>query len=400
MSATSLEKPWSELTVSDVYDIAAVLAHEFQRTIERFGGGEALVGLAPKVVRVLELLESLVTERREKDDADGEELREELLRLRRERSDRMERETKHRQESEQVEDAWRAEVDRLHSRVAQLRAENEKLLAAGPGTPLGPLSSADPDLLEEGRGPSEKEERLTSELKRLLERQREEIHAKDQQLTQKNQDVEALQRQQKRLIRINQDLRQRLCAAAEVEAALRRESGRLGRELRELELERLLARTEARNETSISPQVRECVEANSVWAECGGDPYCLPGAAGPDTRFAMDTPEDEEEAESVAPHFSVQELGDVLEERNQLKAQVFLLQEELAYYQSEDSSEDDCRLPLGTSTSAPPPRDVSSDLPESGIGRLIFTAIMPMVAAGLIADDPTLLPISRLVSLV
>lgn len=30
----------------------------------------------------------------------------------------------------------------------------------------------------------------------------------------------------------------------------------------------------------------------------------------------------------------------------------------------------------------------------------IFTAIMPMVAAGLIADDPTLQPIRRLVSLV
>lgn len=30
----------------------------------------------------------------------------------------------------------------------------------------------------------------------------------------------------------------------------------------------------------------------------------------------------------------------------------------------------------------------------------IFTAIMPMVAAGLIPDDPTLQPIRRLVSLV
>lgn len=30
----------------------------------------------------------------------------------------------------------------------------------------------------------------------------------------------------------------------------------------------------------------------------------------------------------------------------------------------------------------------------------MFTAIMPMVAAGLIADDPTLQPISRLISLV
>ncbi|KAG8145924.1 hypothetical protein E2320_012371 [Naja naja] len=37
---------------------------------------------------------------------------------------------------------------------------------------------------------------------------------------------------------------------------------------------------------------------------------------------------------------------------------------------------------------------------ESGIKRLIFTAVMPMVAAGLIPDDPTLQPIRRLMSLV
>lgn len=46
----------------------------------------------------------------------------------------------------------------------------------------------------------------------------------------------------------------------------------------------------------------------------------------------------------------------------------------------------------------PPLRHVSSrSLP---LCNRIFTAIMPMVAAGLIPDDPTLQPIRRLVSLV
>ncbi|MEQ2284762.1 hypothetical protein AMECASPLE_024896 [Ameca splendens] len=99
------------------------------------------------------------------------------------------------------------------------------------------------------------------------------------------------------------------------------------------------------------------------------------------------------------PRFTLQELRDVLHERNELKAKVFLLQEELAYYKS-DEVEDE----IATSSPSPSPelrtRSRSSAQPESGIKRLIFTAIMPMVAAGLIPDDPTLQPIRRLMSLV
>lgn len=39
-----------------------------------------------------------------------------------------------------------------------------------------------------------------------------------------------------------------------------------------------------------------------------------------------------EEEESGKPRFTLQELRDVLHERNELKAQVFVLQEELTYY--------------------------------------------------------------------
>ena len=47
--------------------------------------------------------------------------------------------------------------------------------------------------------------------------------------------------------------------------------------------------------------------------------------------------EEEEETDSLEqdsdrPRFTLQELRDVLQERNELKAQLFLLQEELAYY--------------------------------------------------------------------
>lgn len=43
----------------------------------------------------------------------------------------------------------------------------------------------------------------------------------------------------------------------------------------------------------------------------------------------MDSPD----VEPDKARFTLQELRDVLQEKNELKAQVFMLQEELAYYQ-------------------------------------------------------------------
>ena len=94
VSTMPLDRPATELTVMDVYDIAAVLGHEFERVIDRFGC-EPLVDLVHKVVRVLELLEALVSRGAAAQEAD--ELRRELARLRQERSDRFKHERKHQQ---------------------------------------------------------------------------------------------------------------------------------------------------------------------------------------------------------------------------------------------------------------------------------------------------------------
>ncbi|XP_061880493.1 RILP-like protein 1 [Entelurus aequoreus] len=439
---SALDRPVTELTVLDVYDIAAALAQEFERTIDRFGC-EALVGVVPKVVHVLELLEKLVSRGAAGQEAD-DELRKELLRLRQERSDRHAQERKHHQELEQVEDVWRAEVQDLLSQITPLQAENKKLLASLSLTEA-PVAEKD---LQKQDGMSDKE-RQVKKLTNLVDKQRDELRANDHELTLKNDDIEALQMQQHRLIRINQDLRHRLGmmeaqskavmrqraelqAAAQARqqqmAALQLEARCLRAELQECELEREVVKMEAncRSSTSgstlsSSPQLRkvapsDSVKPNSVWVECGGDPGCsdlhITSSASREINVSTSDREGDvptlllEEAkeetdfleqESDAPRFTLQELRDVLQERNELKSQVFLMQEELAYYKSEEFEED---MLVCASSSPSPPCSASSDLPESGIRRLIFTAIMPMVAAGLIADDPTLLPIRRLVSLV
>lgn len=92
-AASALEKNVAELTVMDVYDIASLVGHEFERVIDQHGC-EAIARLMPKVVRVLEILEVLVSRHHVAPELD--ELRLELDRLRLERVDRIEKERKHR----------------------------------------------------------------------------------------------------------------------------------------------------------------------------------------------------------------------------------------------------------------------------------------------------------------
>ncbi|XP_030198392.1 RILP-like protein 1 isoform X3 [Gadus morhua] len=199
---SALEKNVADLTVMDVYDIAAVVGQEFERIIDQYGC-EALSRLMPKVVRVLEILEVMVS--RNSISPETEELRLELDKLRLERMDRMEKEKKHKKELELVEDVWRGEAQDLLTQIAQLQEENQSLLSNR--SIKDPLSEED---LQRHEGMTERERQVMKKLKEVVDKQRDEIRAKDRELTLKNEDVEALQQQQNRLMKINHDLRHKI----------------------------------------------------------------------------------------------------------------------------------------------------------------------------------------------
>ncbi|XP_029333601.1 RILP-like protein 1 isoform X2 [Mus caroli] len=377
---SALEKNVAELTVMDVYDIASLVGHEFERVIDQHGC-ESIARLMPKVVRVLEILEVLVSRHHVAPELD--ELRLELDRLRVERMDRIEKERKHQKELELVEDVWRGEAQDLLSQIAQLQEENKQLMTN--------LNHKDVGFSEEEfqkqEGMSERERQVMKRLKEVVDKQRDELRAKDRELGLKNEDVEALQQQQTRLMKINHDLRHRVTVVEAQGKAL----------------------IEQKVELEADLQTKE-QEMGSLRAELGKLRERLQGEHsqnGEEEEAEIQPQPDGEESISDAekaaldlkdpnrPRFTLQELRDVLHERNELKSKVFLLQEELAYYKSEEIEEEN-RIPQ------PPPitHPRTSPQPESGIKRLLFTAVMPMVAAGLILDDPTLQPVRRLVSLV
>ncbi|XP_051765761.1 RILP-like protein 1 isoform X4 [Ctenopharyngodon idella] len=380
---SALEKNVADLTVMDVYDIAAVVGQEFERIIDQYGC-EALSRLMPKVVRVLEILEVMVS--RNSISPETEELRLELDRLRLERMDRLEKEKKHKKELELVEDVWRGEAQDLLSQIAQLQEENKTLLN-NLSVKECPMTEED---IQKQEGMTERERQVMKKLKEVVDKQRDEIRAKDRELTLKNEDVEALQQQLNRLMKINHDLRHKITVVeaqgkALIEQKVELEASGQARqqELGNLRQEVVRLKERLKEQGKISAETEEPV----------GPPSPAQEALCDDDMSNLD-PKDPNR-----PRFTLQELRDVLHERNELKAKVFMLQEEIAYYRSEEQEEETGpSLPDPSPTLRPSSR--SNFQPESGIKRLIFTAIMPMVAAGLIPDDPTLQPIRRLISLV
>ncbi|XP_030438984.1 RILP-like protein 1 isoform X2 [Gopherus flavomarginatus] len=376
VSSSALEKNVAELTVMDVYDIASLVGQEFERVIDQHGC-EAIARLMPKVVRVLEILEVLVS--RNHINPEMEELRLELDRLRLERMDRIEKEKKHQKELELVEDVWRGEAQDLLTQIAQLQEENKQLMTN--------LSHKDINFTEEEfqkhEGMSERERQVMKKLKEVVDKQRDEIRARDRELGLKNEDVEALQQQQNRLMKINHDLRHRITVVEAQGKALIEQKVELEAYLQTKEQEMGTLRAEL-GKLREKLQGEHSENGEEIKSEPNNDDYLSESE-----KMALDL------KDPNRPRFTLQELRDVLHERNELKSRVFLLQEELLYYKSEET-EEETRSPQPT----PIINSKTSTQPESGIKRLIFTAIMPMVAAGLIPDDPTLQPIRRLVSLV
>ncbi|XP_065118854.1 RILP-like protein 1 isoform X4 [Paramisgurnus dabryanus] len=350
---SALEKNVADLTVMDVYDIAAVVGQEFERIIDQYGC-EALSRLMPKVVRVLEILEVLVS--RNSISPETEELRLELDRLRVERIDRMEKERKHKKELELVEDVWRGEAQDLLSQIAQLQEENKALLN-NLSIKESPMTDED---IQKQEGMTERERQVMKKLKEVVDKQRDEIRAKDRELTLRNEDVEALQQQLNRLMKINHDLRHKITVVeaqgkglieqkVELEASAQARQQELGN-LRQ-EVGRLKERLKEHGKTNAETEEPVAPPSPAQEAICDDDTSTI------------------EAKDPNRPRFTLQELRDVLHERNELKAKVFMLQEEMAYYKSEEQ-EEESGPPMPDPSLTLRPSSRSSIQPESGIKRL------------------------------
>ncbi|XP_071353290.1 RILP-like protein 1 [Trachinotus anak] len=305
-----LDKTCPALTVDDVYEIAKLIGAEVEKLIDGFGK-DSVVGLVPKIVKVLELLESFAS-RSHAHKLKEEELLKTFETIQLQQKKRGGRESdegsdKHEiRELQQKEQQWRRRCEELQAQVQQLQEDREELQSRLKGT------HAQEDRVQR------QEREVMLKLKQVVDKQRDELRAKVQEITTISKEVEALQEQLDRFMKMNAELRHKQnVLQAQLKSTVERKAD-MEADLKEKskEIENLQAQLDSANSNSpSSPSQTACESAKKSTAD---------------------------QKDPDQPCFTKKEVRDIIFERNELKTNLFLVQEELSYYQREILNEERC----------------------------------------------------------
>ncbi|XP_026153287.1 RILP-like protein 1 [Mastacembelus armatus] len=307
IAESCFDRTYSALTVDDVYEIAKLIGAEVERLIDGYGR-DSVVGLVPKIVKVLELLESFASRSHAHKLKEEELLKTfESIQLQQQKK-RAGKETeegndKHEiRELQQKEQQWRRRCEELQDQVQQLQVEREELQSRLKG------SHAQEDRVQR------QEREVMLKLKQVVDKQRDDLRAKVQEISTISKEVEALQEQLERFMKMNSELRHKQnVLQAQLTSTVERKAD-MEADLKEKnkEIENLQTQLDRTNSNSPSSP---CESTNESTAD----------QKGPDQ-----------------PCFTKKEVRDIIFERNELKTNLFLVQEELNYYQREILNEERC----------------------------------------------------------
>ncbi|XP_070762345.1 RILP-like protein 1 isoform X2 [Enoplosus armatus] len=305
------DRTFSALTVDDVYEIAKLIGTEVEKLIDGCGK-ESVVGLVPKIVKVLELLESFASRNHAHKLKEEELLKTfETIQLQQQKK-RVGKESEEGndkneiRELQQKEEQWRRRCEELQVQVQQLREDREELKSRLKG------SHAQEDRVQR------QEREVMLKLKEVVDKQRDELRAKVQEITTISKEVEALQEQLERFMKMNAELRHKQnVMQAQLKSTVERKAD-MEADLKEKnkEIENLQAQLDTTNSNSPSSPSQTARVSTKKSAVDQKDPD--------------------------QPCFTKKEVRDIIFERNELKTNLFLVQEELSYYQREILNEERC----------------------------------------------------------
>ncbi|ELT88429.1 hypothetical protein CAPTEDRAFT_107521 [Capitella teleta] len=338
------------LSPVDVYDIAATIGKEFEKIIDNYGP-EAVTELMPKIITVLEHLE-ILSNNNQKENAEISELRFSIERLQADKKAKHEERMKYEKELEQIEETWRNESQQLAARVTQLHDENRRLRAA----------------MQEKEGENEKFQRqsqilvlvplLRFSLQKNFEKDandlrikcheyRDRVRVLQRDLGQKNMDVEAMQLQLERLARLNADYRRKTTLNQRQAETLIQEKSDLQAQLHD-------------KEQHIT-RIKDRLNTHDMSASVEGSLLTTPRTSG---KMLIDMKDPDR------PRFTLHELREVLQERNELKTKLIEVEEELHFYKPEAEIDDFDRPVQGPINKEPDEKLFPDRYKESGIRKL------------------------------
>ncbi|VDP15001.1 unnamed protein product [Soboliphyme baturini] len=282
---SAADSPSRHVTVVDVYDLASMIGKDFERLMD-LCGIDSVAELMPKVISALELLEAFAI-RNERENHEILVLRNTVDRLEADKRQKKMGKQKFEEELEQVEEHYKNEINQAWETIQKLQEENRRLstsLAAHEDSPTEKIFSEDPKVLFDLRESVQRSRKAALLLQRSLEE-------KDDEIDELHQEIENLQHIRKELLRKYNALQNQ------------------GRILVEEKVELISQLQNAEKEKTFLQQKLDEKEQSEKDMEEKDD---------------LKTIDDEN-----VPRFTLAELREVLLEKNQLKARVLELEEEL-----------------------------------------------------------------------
>lgn len=336
-----MEEYDTEVSVVDVYDIASDIGKEFEKIIDAYGT-QAVSTLIPKVVSALESLEGLAT-KNERENTTVEDLRSRITKLESDKVEKAEDRQRFEKELEQIEEHWREESQDLLSMVTRLQDENRKL-----SNLLAEKSDKSPNDPAQLLSP-EVDVVVLQRLRNVIDQQREQIRIRERDLQTKIMEIESLNAQVEKLTVLGRELRRKhRSSQAQVHSLIDERADFLAqlqdqqRELGTLRQRLGLAQKENEDLAKSHSEVPDLT--NKVV-------------------YDLDDPN--------RPRFTTAELKEILHERNELKARVSDLEDELEMYRpkSQESPTSEEEDPPVQGPLPREPEDAPWKKSESGIRK-------------------------------
>ncbi|XP_072760879.1 RILP-like protein homolog isoform X2 [Anoplolepis gracilipes] len=301
----------SDVSVVDVYDIASEIGKECEKLIDVFGA-QSVTNLMPKVINALELLENLAI-KNERENTTVQELSAKISQLESDKIGKAEDRQRFEKELEQIEEHWRQESRDLVAMVTRLQEENRRLAEA--------LQESQSDTITASQ---EVDIAVLQHLRSMIDKQRDQIRARDRELSQKTAEIENLTAQVEKLTVVGRELKRK-----------QRQAQMQARGLVE-ERADFLAQLQDQNRELINLRGRlgMAKKENEDLSKLQGCPDLTNKAI-----YDLDDPD--------RPRFTTAELKEILHERNELKARVSDLEDELELYRPKpEIPEDDKDAPV------------------------------------------------------
>ncbi|XP_075746016.1 RILP-like protein homolog isoform X4 [Rhipicephalus microplus] len=352
-----MERASEALSVDDVYSLAEEIGKEFEILIDSYGV-DPVNKLVTKVIRVLEYLEAYAT----KNDIASDEiaqLRAQIYQLEHDKYEKAESRSKLEKEMEQYEDIWRQEMKDLGGLVARLQEENSKLSSSlkekeshrslhyeAHSVTLG----EDIVVLERLRDAFDKQAAQLKQCEKDKAKQAADIESLQQQL---DASKKATQEQSRRNRRLQQQMRQLCDERGDLQVQLQDQQSQL---------------------QALQERLGLAVKDHDDLLQSRDAVLDMHGKVVID----LDDPN--------RPRFTLEELKHILFERNELKARVSDLEDELALYRPRPvdppSPVKDEDRPVQGPINQEPEEKLFSYGKASGIRKFFPSALWPRVKPG------------------